>query len=241
MSGFIDLHSHWLPGIDDGARSADEGLALLKALRGAGFSHVVATPHMRPGMFDNDRAQIEATFTAMLPSLGGRDDLPIVSLSSEHYLDDVTFTRLVHGEGVAYQGGRAALIEVHTEIFPARLADRFFDLRIKGLLPVLAHPERYTPVANDDKLLDPIVDGGAVLLLDVCSLVGKYGRRAEKTARRLLEGGYYYAACSDAHRPQDVEDVRRAIDELARFMGNDEAQFMLREGPQNILLGRVES
>ena len=95
-----------------------------------------------------------------------------------------------------YPGGRAVLIEVGSGRFPARLDARFFDVRRAGLVPVLAHPERYEPVWKDDACLEPLLDAGAQLLLDVCALVGKYGKAPRRAAERLLEQGAYEAACS---------------------------------------------
>lgn len=241
MSGFIDLHSHFVPAIDDGVRTVEESVSLLRALKAAGFDDVVATPHMRPSMFDNDRAALVAAYDALLPSLEGLADLPRISLAAEHYFDDTVFQRIVAGEGLPYPGGHAVLVELHADIFPARLAHRFFDLRRKRLRPVLAHPERYAPIWKDRTLLDPLIDGGTVLLLDVAALDGKYGRRPEQTALDLLEDGYYFAACSDAHRPDDVRSVERGIKRLIEIMGVDEAEFLLREGPRQILEGRVEA
>jgi protein-tyrosine phosphatase len=79
------------------------------------------------------------------------------------------------------------------------------------------------------------------MLLDVAALAGKYGRAPRKSAERLLEEGMYYAACSDAHRASDVEDVKRGIDELADRVGDEEVAFLLRDGPAAILEGRVDT
>lgn len=241
MRGFIDLHCHWVAGIDDGARSIDDSLAMLRGLREAGFDRVCATPHMRPGMFDNTAADLRAAYDATCRALQGADGLPEVMLSSEHWFDDVVFQRLVEGRALPYPGGHSVLVEITPRSFPVRLSARFFDLRRRRLRPVLAHPERYEPVWRDAAVLDPLVDGGTVLLLDVASLAGKYGRAPRKAAEALVEDGYYYAACSDAHKPSDVDDVKRGIAALVDMVGQEEAMFLLSEGPLHILEGRVES
>lgn len=247
MRGFIDLHCHWIAQIDDGARTPEEGIAILRGLRKAGFDLVVATPHMRPGMFDNDKRALERAFAAMCPELVGRDDLPDVHLSSEHFLDDVVFGRLMHGQGLPYpslsegeaaagrQPKRGVLVELSPNGFPPQLQHRLFDLGRAGLRPVLAHPERYQPVWKDDACLDPLLDAGACLLLDVCALVGKYGRVPRRAAEKLLDEDAYEAACSDAHRPDDVAVVAEAIEALERRVGAKEAERLLRDGPRKIL------
>jgi protein-tyrosine phosphatase len=246
VHGFIDLHCHWIASIDDGARTADEGLAMLRALRGVGFDVVMATPHMRPGMFDNDRSGLERAFAAMQPMLAGQSDLPAVHLASEHFFDDVVFGRMLRGEVLAYpplgasrkNHGRPILLELSGQgPFPVRLQHRFFDLRRAGLVPVLAHPERYEPVWRDNTCLDQLLDAGAHLLLDTCALVGKYGRAPQRAAEELLEDGAYEAACSDAHRPADVDRVADAIERLTELVGKEETERLLADGPRRILEG----
>lgn len=240
MRGFIDLHSHWVSAIDDGARSVDEGLKLLFRLYEVGFSTVVATPHMRPGMFDNDRAALEAAYQAMQPAILSRTPRPEVHLSSEHFFDDVVYRRLLDGEALPYPGGKAVLVEFPPESFPVRVQARFFDLRRTGLTPVVAHPERYQPVWKDDACLEPLLDAGAHLLLDVCALVGRYGKAAQRAAEKLLEEEAYEAACSDAHKPEDVDIVERAFERLLRLVGAEETNRLLAIGPREILFGKSQ-
>lgn len=257
MRGFVDLHCHWVAAIDDGVKTADDGVELLRRLRSAGFDMVVATPHMRPGMFDNDRRALEHAFAAMCPHLVDRPELPDVHLSSEHFLDDVVFGRLLRGEGLPYPDlaaktdattsptradmvarparARGVLVELPPQAFPAQLQHRLFDLRRAGLRPVLAHPERYQPVWQDDRCLDPLLDVGTYLLLDVCALVGKYGRAARRAAEKLLDEEAYEAACSDAHRPADADVVVEAIAALEKRVGRRETERLLRDGPRGIL------
>src|SRR5882724_11017358 len=103
VRGFVDLHCHWVAGIDDGAPTPEEGLAMLRALKGAGFDFVMATPHMRPAMFDNAKGDLERAFAAM-SSVLGEPNLPEVGLASEHFFDDVVFQRMVSGEALPYPG-----------------------------------------------------------------------------------------------------------------------------------------
>ena len=240
MRRYIDLHCHWVAEIDDGARTSAESVDMLRALGDVGFAEVIATPHMRNGMFDNTREDLERAYASSLREVERHDDLPRVGLSSEHHLDDVVFGELIAGRGLPYPGERAALIEFPNERFPLNHAQRLFELRCKRIRPVLAHPERYRPVWESIEVLDPLLDGGTVLLLDVAALVGKYGRTTKKCAQELLEAGYYYAACSDAHRPADAKHVEKGIARLYKLLDEEDADFMLIDGPRSILAGEVE-
>ncbi len=101
---------------------------------------------------------------------------------------------------------------------------------------MLAHPERYLPVCDDDTCLDPLLDAGAHLLLDIGALVGRYGRGAQRAAEKLLEEDAYEAACSDAHQPGDVDHVGRAIVRLESLVGPVETRRLLEEGPRALLM-----
>jgi protein-tyrosine phosphatase len=238
VRGYTDLHSHWVAAIDDGVRTPDEGEALLRGLYAAGFSTVVATPHMRPGMFDNDKDSLTAAYErtrATFPA--GAKDLPTVHLASEHFFDDIVFRRLVSGQGLPYPGGKSVLIELSPQAFPAFLQHRLFDVRRAGLRVVIAHPERYQPVWKDLTCLEPLLDAGVRLLLDLCSLVGKYGRAAQRAAEELLEEEAYDAACSDAHKPADVAAVEKSLKRLEALAGPEGLEKLLAQGPNRILAG----
>jgi protein-tyrosine phosphatase len=236
VRGYIDLHCHYVPGIDDGVRSGDEGTALLRALKSIGFDRVVATPHMRPGMFDNTKAEISQAFASYVASLTKDPALPELELSSEHYFDDVVFQRLLAGEGLPYPGGRAVLLEFY-EVSFQQSERQLMTLKVRGLLPVIAHPERYRYLWRSPETLERLVDAGVAALLDTAALVGKYGREVQVCAEELLERGLYHAACSDAHRPGDVIEVGRGMQRIEELYGPEELEFLFSAGPQALLSG----
>ncbi len=247
MRGFVDLHCHYVPAIDDGVRTEDDGMALLRALRAIGFDHVVATPHMRPSMFDNSATVIREAYAAMSARIereraaGELAPLPQTSLAAEHFFDEKIYALLLRREGLGYGAkGRAVLVEFGYEQLPVMLPSRFFDLRRTLQRPVVAHPERYEPFHRDpNKAAETMRRAGGVLLLDVAALVGKYGTRAQSTAEALVESDAYYAACSDAHRPEDAEVVARAIERLERMKGASGVERLLKKGPRDILEANI--
>jgi protein-tyrosine phosphatase len=238
VQSYVDLHCHWVAGIDDGARTPEEGVEMLQALHRAGFDTVMATPHMRPGMFDNAREDLERAYRSMAPYLAAADGLPHVDLSSEHYFDDVVYERLLSGNALPYPGGKAALVEFYGLEFPRAGEKRLFELSCRGILPVIAHPERYRYVWASTGVLERLVESGAATLLDVSSFVGKYGRETQRAAETLLEQGLYHAACTDSHRPEDVADAARGMARIAELYGADEVDALFRKGPREILAGR---
>lgn len=243
-AGYIDLHCHYLPGIDDGVRTFDESWAVLRGLCGLGYQKVVATPHIRTAMFDNRRPGLEAAYAQLLERArslgGGTTDLPETGLAAEHYLDDVFWRLFTEDQALPYPGGHAALVEFHYEMWPRGVEDRFFEMQLRGVRPVLAHPERYAALFRETDPLDPLLNVGCVALLDLMSLVGRYGQKPQRAAERMLEEGAYYAACTDTHRPSDVDLVAHAIERLVALVGAEERDELLRDNPARILDGTVE-
>lgn len=239
MAGFVDLHCHWLPGVDDGVSSLDEAAALLAGLGALGFERIIATPHVRTGVFDNDPSALSAAFDSARLALGARGGLPALGLGAEHFLDDVVLERLLDGAGLPHEAGRAVLIELEPSGFSPHLERVIARLARAGWLPVLAHPERYRPLWREPERLEQLLDAGAVALLDVAAVVGKYGRQPAETAWALLELGLYRAACSDAHRAADVPAVERGMQRLAERYGAGELRRLLESGPRAILEGRA--
>ena len=195
---------------------------------------------MRPAMFDNEKSDLERAFGAMGAVLGepglARGRPVLRALLRRRGLP-------AHDErlGPALPRRQGALVEFPTEAFPARIADRFFDLRLKRLRPVLAHPERYQPVWKDPRCSSRSSTAARSSCSTSPRWSAKYGRAPERAAQQLLEDGCYDAACSDAHRERDVDEVARGIERLEKLVGPEETQFLLRDGPLAILQGTLEA
>ncbi|MCH2109061.1 MAG: protein tyrosine phosphatase [Polyangiaceae bacterium] len=258
MKNFVDLHCHWIPKIDDGARTKEEGLAILKGLKSLGFGRVAATPHMRPGLFELSKGQMETAFDAFTAEIPKNPEYPEVFLGSEHFFDAQVLARIHANEGVPWQSRkkpvrgvpegvepdldslapRAILVEFE-DLLPAPLIEKqLFELQAAGFLPVIAHPERYRACWKDLSLVKRLLDLGNALLLDVCSLVGKYGFRPRRTAWKMLDANLYDAACSDAHRPKDIRLVAESLKKIEAKYGGDELEFLFSQGPEALLRGK---
>ena len=240
MSGYVDLHLHYVPGVDDGVATADEGLALCKGLGALGYDTLVATPHIRTAMFDNDKPGLEAEFARFVTMCKSVPEMPIMGVAAEHFFDDLFFERFERGECMLYPGGHAALVELPNMHLPASLEAGLFRMNVRGVTPVLAHPERYRPLFRSTNPIAKLVDGGLVAQLDLMSLVGHYGRAPQRAAERMLDEDVYYIAASDAHGPQDVPRVAQAIEILLARVGDARGRDLLVEHPQRILDGRID-
>lgn len=238
--GYIDLHSHYIPGVDDGVRTVEESVRLCVGLARIGYELVIATPHIRTAMFDNRKAGLTAAFDTLVTTITGTPQLPELGLACEHFCDDVFFDLFEVGQALPFPGGHAALIELPPDQFPLNLAQRLFKMNVRGVRPVLAHPERYTPLFSSTAPLQGLLDIGVLPQLDVMALTGKYGRAPKKAAERMLKEDVYFLACSDAHRPADVEIVEDAIKLLKKLVGQERAGELLSENPRRILEGALD-
>ena len=146
---------------------------------------------------------------------------------------------MLDGVALPYPGARAVLLEFWETDFPTSIDRLLARLRRDGLVPVIAHPERYRAIWRAPETLERLLDVGAAALLDTSALVGKYGKQAQRSAERLLEAGYYQAACSDSHRPSDLSSVAAGMEFIRRHYGADEVQTLFAEGPRQILQGQV--
>ena len=241
MSGYVDLHCHYLPGIDDGVKTLDEGVALCRALKGIGYDTVVATPHIRSAMFENRKPGLLEAYRSFVEQTAGMTDLPKTGVAAEHFCDDVFWTLFEQGESMPYPGGHAALVEFPPSAIPRHVEQRFFDMQRKRVRPMIAHPERYSPLFRSTEPMDRMLDMGVLAQLDLMSLTGKYGRASQAAAERMVEEGVYYVASSDCHKLADVDVVVQAIERLVTLVGQEEANELLSENPSRILAGRINA
>jgi protein-tyrosine phosphatase len=238
VAQYVDLHSHFLPGLDDGADSLATCLSMVRALAEIGFSDLCATPHQFAGVFQPPLDEVRLTFdrvsreiAAVLPEIH-------LLLGAENYWDDVLVSRLRQGEPPCYDGGKAFLFEINPEDLPPRLEATLFDIRVTGRLAVLAHPERYSAVQRDPAVAEGL-GRQAALLVDLAALSG-IGVRAEvKTARRLVEEGLAHAAASDMHSPEDGPAIASGLAWIEKRLGTNVARRLLSDNPRRILIGQL--
>ena len=241
QTGYVDLHCHYIAAVDDGVRTEEEGVRLCQELAKIGYARVVATPHMRSDMFDNDKAALLAGFERFSAKHAQLPGMPELGIGAEHYCDESFFERFERGETIAYPGGHAALVELPSDHVPARIEHRLYRMFLKGVRPVLAHPERNAGLFKSTAPIERLLEMGALPLLDVMSLIGKYGRTPRKTAERMLEEDIYFAACSDSHKPEDVATVAEGIERLQKLVGREHADELLGANPRRILEGDFDS
>ncbi|MBS1153416.1 MAG: protein-tyrosine-phosphatase [Myxococcaceae bacterium] len=231
--GYTDLHLHLIPAVDDGCRSLDESLAMAKALVSLGFVRAAPSPHHRPEYATVEVArqrldELKAALTSHAVPLE-------LFVNAEHFfLDDTLITGLPTARKL---GGNTMLVEApYTSALPM-LTEIIFRMKVKGVTPLIAHPERCLEFEKKGSA-EAAVNAGALLQLDLGAIVGRYGRAAQKLARRFLDDGLYAVAATDLHSPVGAEDwVGAAIEALGKGWGPKVLQTLLADNPGALLRG----
>ena len=238
MAHYVDLHSHFLPGLDDGADSLTTCLSMVRTLVELGFSDLCATPHQFAGRFQPPLDQVRLTFDQVSREIAGALPEVRLLLGAENYWDDVLASRIRQGNPPCYDGGKAFLFEISPVVMPPRLEAALFDIRVSGRLPVLAHPERYSAVQRDPAVAESL-GRQAALLVDLAALSGTGDRAEVKAARRLVEEGMAHAAASDMHDPEDGPAIASGLGWIQKRLGPDTVKQLLSENPRRILVGQL--
>jgi protein-tyrosine phosphatase len=209
----IDLHSHILPGIDDGARSPADTVALVRAAHAAGVTAIAATPHVRDD-YPTTSAQVESGVEAVSRLVRGEGIDVRVLTGGEVALDLLERLPSEELHGLTLGGtGRYLLVEFPYYGWPFTLDSQLRALRARGLVPVLAHPERNPEVQRAPERLERTRRAGALVQVTIDSLTGALGRRARRSAAALLELGLVDLLASDAHSPEAYAFTRRSLAE----------------------------
>jgi protein-tyrosine phosphatase len=199
----LDLHVHVLPGIDDGPRTLEDALALAQALADDGIEHIVATPHIYPGVFDNSAARIGETFDAFQAAVTEAGIELTMTWAAEvricpEILDWIELRRLPMLNG-SLVGPSTALIELPDGQIPVG-TDKLMGMMLdRGITPLMAHPERNKAVMEQPSRLEALRRLGCKFQVTAGSLLGDFGSRAQTTACKLLDSGWVDVIATDAH------------------------------------------
>lgn len=237
----IDIHSHVLAGLDDGARDMAESIAMAEIAVGDGVRRMVATPHNVWGAEQDERftslvSIVRDKVRALQAELDARQVKLQVLPGVEVYLAPEVLKQLDTGQAFTLAGTRYLLLELPLSAYPFYTENVIFELQVKGIVPILAHPERNTVVQEDPNILHPLVERGVLIQLTAASLTGLFGPLVEKTAHRLLEHNMAHVIASDAHTLTKRSPVLSAgVEKAARVIGEQRAVAMVEDVPAAIL------
>jgi protein-tyrosine phosphatase len=234
--GFVDLHSHVLYGLDDGAPDEKSALAMLDGLAALGITEQCVTPHQKASQYLPAWDVIESTL-AKLETVR-QPHHPTLRLAAENMWDDVFYQRAQQNAIPGYRNSVAFLVEIPPPLMPPGMIDQLFKWQMAGKLPVLAHPERYHALWDNDELAAQLRNHCA-FVIDLGAVGGFHGKREQKAARHLLERGLATAVATDAHHIGDLQQAAEGLRWIEKKLGHAAVVRLFDHAPRAILAGEL--
>jgi protein-tyrosine phosphatase len=232
----IDLHCHLLPGIDDGAPNIETSLRMARIAAEDGIEVMACTPHIFPGVFENDSAGIRQ-HVARLQTRLNQEGIPLrLSWGADAHVAPNLLARLKAGTVPSLHDSRYFLLEPPHNVAPPNFEAFVFNLIAAGYVPVITHPERLTWIEDHYQVFVDLAHRGAWMQITAGSLCGRFGESACYWAERMLDEGLVHILATDAHSPEKrppllAEGMRAA----RRWVGAEEARHLVDTRPRGIL------
>jgi tyrosine-protein phosphatase YwqE len=203
-----DMHSHLVPGIDDGATDMETSLVMIRSMRELGYRKLITTPHVQWEMFKNTSEIIQEGARKVRERLAETELRLEFRAAAEYYLDEYVDDLLEKNEPLLTISGKLVLVEFSFIRQPIDLRDKLFQLQIKGYQPIIAHPERYLYFGAHKAMYDELHDMGCVFQLNLLSLCGYYGKKQLELANYLIKKDYISLVGSDLHNQRHINILR---------------------------------
>lgn len=205
-----DLHSHLIPGIDDGAQTLEDSITLIKKLMEVGYTKIITTPHIMADYYRNTPDIINKGLDVVREELARQNLNVELEAAAEYYLDETFESKLAKSD-VLTMGSKYLLFEVSFVSYPPNLFDIIDKIKTRGFTPILAHPERYNYLAESIETFQRIKDAGCYLQLNTISLTGYYGKQTQRTAEQLVDHVLVDFIASDMHHVKHAAALESSL------------------------------
>jgi len=206
--GFVDIHSHLLPGIDDGAKDLNDSIALIEKMASYGIKKIITTPHILGDLYPNTPEIINTKLKEVQNELKKRNLTDISITAAAEYMMDEQFSVILEQGNILTLKDNFVLVEMSYFSPPYNLYEVIFQLQLKGYKPILAHPERYNAYHNDFKEFYKLKNAGCLFQLNLLSLTNHYGPSIQKTSEKLLKENMYDFVGTDTHHSNHLNLLR---------------------------------
>lgn len=232
----IDIHSHVLPGIDDGAKNFDDSLAILKGLAGQDITDLILTPHYVASSTYVSPRSTNLKLYRQLQAIADGAKLGItLHLGNEIYIDRDIAKLLKAGKISSLADSKYLLVELPMSGEFADFEDILLSLQYAGWQVILAHPERYHTYHEDYKKIYNLTEQGILLQCNLGSIVGQYGRHSKKVIKKLAKEKLIFCFGTDTHRVRDFSEIAKARKKLQRYYTHEEFKQLLEDNPRKII------
>lgn len=218
----VDIHSHILPGIDDGAENMEITLEMLRNAEKNGTKEIVATPHYLLEYGDASISEVKV-LTDEVNSLAQKEGIDIKIYSGQEvYFNESIIENFIQGNIGTINNSRYMLIEFPMHGFDDNIVDILYELQVRNIVPIIAHPERYKPFRDEPSQINKFIEAGYLFQINSGSIEGKFGESVRKTAAIFLENNIYNFIGSDAHNVENRNSgIQKAMDVISKESKND--------------------
>lgn len=206
----VDMHSHLIPGIDDGAPDLDTALNLIKELQELGYKKIITTPHVMADLYPNTSETILSGLEKVRAAITEAGIEIEIDAAAEYLLDEGFEAKLNEDDLLTLPGNRV-LVEMSFVNPAPNLESLLFELQMKGYRPIMAHPERYQYYHNDFGKFERLIDRGCELQVNLLSLTGYYGAPIRKVAQNLLKANMVSFIGTDLHNEKHLEYMKQNL------------------------------
>ena len=207
--GFVDIHSHLLPGIDDGAKNIETSIALISKMHSYGIKNIITTPHVLGDLYQNSSDTIKDKLREVQEELLRRNITDVTINAAAEYMMDEQFSELLEKNDILTLKDNYVLVEMSYFSAPINLYEILFEIQVKGYKPVLAHPERYSFLHNDFNHYYKLKKAGCLFQLNLLSLTEQYGKGVQKISEKILKENLYDFVGTDTHHNNHLELLKK--------------------------------
>ena len=235
----IDFHTHILPNIDDGSRSIDETFNLIKEAKEVGFDGIILTSHYIENFYETDVPERDVWVKAISENLGAKGIDTDLYLANEIYISENMMGLLEQQKASTINNSCYVLFELPLNEEPLNLYDVIYSLQENKLIPVLAHPERYSFIQKEPELIYDLIEKGCLMQANYGSIIGQYGVKAEYIVKKFLENNMIHFLGSDVHRQNSIyPKIPFALEKIKEIVGEEKLEELTTINPKLVLANK---
>lgn len=232
----IDIHSHIIPKADDGSKSIEETFNVLKEAEKAGFTDIISTSHYIEGHYELNKEDRQAWITALNAGMKKENININLYTGAEIFVSENMCDNIASGAICTLNNTRYVLFELPMNNKTVYLEEVIFNLISMDLVPIIAHPERYSYIQKDPSILFDYIEMGVLFQSNYASIIGYYGKEAKNTVKKLLQHKMIHFFGSDNHRQNTIyADMNKILGELEKVISKKEIKLLTEINPRKII------
>ena len=235
----IDFHNHILPDVDDGSKSIEQSIDMLRTAQRQGITDVVNTVHYQHPKMEGKNTDFRyiSSIRDQLQTKLVNNNIDIkIHLGAEVFFN-FNLLDILENELVTFSNMKYMLIEFEVFMFPKGYEEHLYELAIAGITPIIAHPERYRPIQNNVKIIEKLINSGCLMQVDAGSLIGHFGERTKQLAEELITRRMIHIMGSDSHNNKKRNFCLEEALKIAQNIIGETANILVDSNPRKVLSG----